>query len=198
MNMRHKPDIHGGDGIMKLEHVGFSTMYDKRVRELSGSSEMKRCELILTDLCTFRCPYYHGIREECRGNIPMEKARRIIDIWTENGLENLRFSGGEPTIWPGLPEIVGYSKEKGAGTIGVSSNGFSDISVYNELIDAGVDSFSISLDACNAEEGDRMSGGIKGSWNKVVNNIREISRRAKVSIGIVVTCFLRATTGWEA
>ena len=143
MNMRHKPDIHGGDGIMKLEHVGFSTMYDKRVRELSGSSEMKRCELILTDLCTFRCPYYHGIREECRGNIPMEKARRIIDIWTENGLENLRFSGGEPTIWPGLPEIVGYSKEK-------------------------------------------------GSWNKVVNNIREISRRAKVSIGIAGTCFLRA------
>ena len=100
---------------MKLEHIGFSTMYDKRVRELSGSSEMKRCELILTDLCTFRCPYCHGIREECRGNIPMEKARMIIDIWTENGLENLRFSGGEPTIWPGLPELVRYSKEKGAG-----------------------------------------------------------------------------------
>ena len=172
---------------MKLEHIGFSTMYDKRVRELSGSSEMKRCELILTDLCTFRCPYCHGIREECRGNIPMEKARMIIDMWTENGLENLRFSGGEPTIWPGLPELVRYSKEKGARTIGVSSNGFSDISVYNELIDAGVDSFSISLDACDAEEGDRMSGGIKGSWNKVVNNIREISKRAKVSIGIVVT-----------
>jgi len=132
---------------MKLEHGGFSTMYDKRVRELSGSSEMKRCELILTDLCTFRCPYCHGIREECRGNIPMEKARMIIDLWTENGLENLRFSCGEPTIWPGLPELVRYSKEKGAGTIGVSSNGFSDISVYNELIDAGVDRFSISLDA---------------------------------------------------
>ena len=71
--------------------------------------------------------------------------------------------------------------------MGISTNGYSDLSVYNELIDAGIDQFSISLDACDPEEGDRMSGGIQGSWNKVTANIRELVKRANVVLGIVVT-----------
>lgn len=171
---------------MKLEDIGFQTMYDERVRHISEHSEMKRCEIVLTSFCSFHCPYCNGIREDCRGSISVEQARRAIDLWTENGLENLRFTGGEPTLWKGLTDLVKYAKRRGARTIGISTNAYTDMAVYDELIDAGVDSFSISLDAADPQTGDRMSG-VEGSWVKVTENIRHIAARAYVALGIVAT-----------
>ena len=173
---------------MKLDNIGFPTMYDERARHADQTTPMIRCDMVLTDLCTFRCPYCRGLREDCRGSVSMETAKKVIDLWTENGgLRELRLTGGEPTVWKGLPELVRYAKAKGVQSIGISTNGYSDMSLYDELIEAGIDDFSISLDACDAEEGDRMSGGIKGSWKKVTDNIRSISKKANVVLGIVAT-----------
>lgn len=58
--------------------------------------------------------------------------------------------------------------------------------LYKRLIDAGVNDFSISLDACCAQMGDTMAG-VKGAWNKVVNNIRELSQLTYVTVGMVFT-----------
>ena len=172
---------------MKIDEIGYATINDIRARSASEKSPMVRCDMVLTDRCTFRCPYCQGIREDCQGSVSMEEAKRMIDLWTENGLMELRLTGGEPTVWPGIVELVKYAKSRGTRSVGLSTNAFSDLALYNELIDAGVDVFSISLDACNPEEGDRMSGGIKGSWYKVTANIREISKRAYVWLGIVTT-----------
>ena len=46
---------------------------------------------------------------------------------------------------------------------------------------------TISLDAVSAEQGDKMTGGIKGAWNKVVDNIRAISNLSYITVGIVLT-----------
>jgi len=43
------------------------------------------------------------------------------------------------------------------------------------------------LDACCAEDGDKMSGGVKGSWEKVIENIRLISEKTYVTVGVVLT-----------
>ena len=176
-----------GEQKMKLDEIGFPTMTDARARSASAVTPMIRCDMVLTDRCTFRCPYCRGIREDCRGSLNMKDAKHVIDLWTENGLQELRLTGGEPTVWPGLCELVRYAKASGVKSIGISTNGYSDLSLYQELIEAGVNDFSISLDACDPEEGDRMSGGIKGSWEKVTSNIREIAKRAYVVLGIVVT-----------
>ena len=172
---------------MKLDEIGFPTINDKRARYANEKSPMVRCDMVLTDRCTFRCPYCRGIREDCRGSVSMEDAKRMVDLWTENGLTELRLTSGEPTLWPGIADLVKYAKSRGTQSVGISTNGFSDPALYNELIDAGADTFSISLDACEPEEGDRMSGGIKGSWYKVTDNIREISKRAHVKLGVVAT-----------
>ena len=88
---------------MKLEEIGFPTLTDTRAQNASEESPMVRCDMVLTDRCTFRCPYCRGLPEECRGSVSMEDAKHVIDLWTENGLEELRLTGGEPTVWKGLP-----------------------------------------------------------------------------------------------
>ena len=58
---------------------------------------------------------------------------------------------------------------------------------YLKLIEAGVNDFSISLDACCASTGDMMAGNIKGSWQTVVDNIKKLSKLTYVTVGVVLT-----------
>ena len=54
------------------------------------------------------------------------------------------------------------------------------------MVDCGVNDFSVSLDACCAEDGDHMAGGVKGSWDKVIENIEKIPElnKKRKQIGI--------------
>ena len=170
---------------MKLEDIGFYTLSDKRVRETSGYSPMQRCEMILTNKCNFKCLYCRGLRKDCLEDMPLEKAKEVMDIWSKDNLVNIRFSGGEPTCYPYLFEIVSYAKLRNVKRIAVSTNGYKDFKYYKQLIDLGVNDFSISLDACCSSLGDKMSGGIKGSWKKVTNNIKKLSKLVYVTLGMV-------------
>jgi len=177
----------------KLEKIGFYSLSNKRAKESSSTSQMKRCEMIITEYCNFKCPYCRGLDSKIYGcrkikQLSLEEIKRNIDFWCKDiPLENIRFSGGEPTLHPDIVEIVRYSKKKGIKRIAISTNGSNKIELYRKLIKAGVNDFSISLDACCAEDGDKMAGNRKGSWNIVVKNIEKISKLTYVTVGIVLT-----------
>lgn len=172
---------------MRLEDIGFYTLSDKRAATSSHLTPLHRCELILTSACNFKCPYCRGIEEEHCGSMKWEEAFRILNIWCDNGLRNVRFSGGEPTLWKRLPELVSHARQRGVERIAISTNGSADLNYYLDLHGRGVNDFSISLDACCAETGDRMAGGKRGSWEKVTNNIRALSTVTYVTVGVVLT-----------
>ena len=50
---------------MKLDDIGFPTINDERARHADENTRMIRCDMVLTDLCTFKCPYCREIREDC-------------------------------------------------------------------------------------------------------------------------------------
>lgn len=178
---------------MKLENIGFYTLTDERAKNVSLTSQMKRAEIIILEACNFRCPYCRGLKDEIYGDrkikqLSFEEICKNIDYWCEGQpLENIRFSGGEPTLHKDIVEIVAYAKLKGIKRIAISTNGSNKIELYRSLIDNGVNDFSISLDACCADDGDKMAGNKKGSWDKVVKNIEEISRLVYVTVGVVLT-----------
>jgi len=177
----------------KLKKIGFYTLEDYRVMQVNENSPMWRCEIILTEYCNFNCPYCRGLDSKIYGKrklkqLSLIEVKKIIDIWCKNNpLRNIRFSGGEPTLHPDIKKIVKYAKNKGIHRIAISSNGSNKLSLYKELIKLGVNDYSISLDACCSKEGDKMAGGVKGSFKKVTNNIQELSKITYVSIGMVFT-----------
>jgi len=174
-------------GEMKLEDIGFYTLENNRAKNTSIDSPLWRCELLLTDRCNFNCPYCRGVKIEDKGDISKEDAFHIIDLWAEHGLKNVRFSGGEPTLWYHLHELVEHTKSKGVRRIAISTNGSADYEYYKRLISAGVNDFSISLDACCASTGKAMSGRNDDVWFKVVNNIRNLSKLTYTTVGVVLT-----------
>jgi MoaA/NifB/PqqE/SkfB family radical SAM enzyme len=170
--------------IKDLREIGFYTLSDARAASASTTSPLKRCELIVTGRCNFRCPYCRHIGGP---DLDYYKAKDILRSWADGMLEAVRFSGGEPTLWPYLAKLCRFAQRLGAAYIAVSTNGSAKPEYYQHLILNGVNDFSVSLDACCAEDGDRMAGGIKGSWEQVVDNIFFLAQRAYTTVGVVLT-----------
>jgi molybdenum cofactor biosynthesis enzyme MoaA len=145
---------------------------------------MMRCEMILTNRCNFRCPYCRGLSGEANRQLSKHEIFDGLGYWINQGLQNVRFSGGEPTLHPYLTDAINYCSD--VKKIAVSSNGSRPRKIYEQLLEAGANDFSISLDACCSADGDIMAG-VSGSWETVISNIAWLSRKCYVSVGIVVT-----------
>jgi len=108
----------------KLDDIGFYTLSDKRAFRASDKTPLWRCELILTEACNFKCPYCRGITNpEAKGTIDFDVAKATVSYWISEGLKNVRFTGGEPTLYRGLTELVSMCKAGGVERIAISTNG---------------------------------------------------------------------------
>jgi molybdenum cofactor biosynthesis enzyme MoaA len=119
--------------------------------------------------------------------MPLNQAIETLKLWCNQGLKNLRFSGGEPLVYQGLTQLVSYAKMRGVERIAISSNGSFPLSEYYELLCYGVNDFSISLDACCAADSGVMSGVNNSSWDIVTKNIRALAKETYVTVGVVLT-----------
>lgn len=169
---------------MRLQDIGFYTLSDERAATSSEKTPLWRAEVLLTDRCNFACPYCRGLRVDLRGDVPEMTLYPILDFLAFFETKHYRFSGGEPTLYPHLTDAVSFAKKNGASRIAVSTNGSASREAYDKLIEAGVDDFSISLDACCASTGEKMCG-VCGAWNKIVDNIRWISSKVYTTVGVV-------------
>lgn len=167
---------------MKLEEIGFYTLSDLRAFSADETTPLTRCELILTSRCNFSCPY---CRHVGGSDLPLESALRTLKYWKDEGLENIRFSGGEPTLYKDLELLVKKARSF-CNRVAISTNGSADFDLYKKLLKAGVNDFSISLDACCSAENDKMTG-INGVFDKVSDNIKMLSELTYVTVGVVLT-----------
>jgi len=173
------------EAMTALDDIGFYTLSEERAHLTSSSSPLMRCELLVTDRCNFNCPYCRSAKN--KKDLSRADAFSTVGHWIKSGLVNLRISGGEPTLWPYLVDLVTYARRAGVERIAISTNGSADTSLYTELLKAGVDDFSISLDGGCCAVGDAMAGGIEGAWDKVVENIKYVSSKTYCTVGIVFT-----------
>ena len=64
--------------MLSLNNIGFYTLNDNRCKNASMNSRLMRCELILTDACTFKCPYCRGLRKDIAGTMSLDNAKYIL------------------------------------------------------------------------------------------------------------------------
>ncbi|MFZ2992435.1 MAG: radical SAM protein [Microgenomates group bacterium] len=174
--------------MSSVSNIGFYTLTDERA--IKEHFNMERCEIIITEMCNYKCPYCRGVKaysRDCSGHLHPDIVKSVLNSWISSGLKNIRFSGGEPTMHPNVVEFVKIAKEGGIKRIAISSNGSMPEKMYRNLLDAGVNDFSISLDACCAEDAEKMSGGRKGIFERVASNIEWLSKETYVTVGIVLT-----------
>lgn len=168
---------------MVLEDIGFYTLTDERARSASHETSLKRCELLLTQRCNYRCPY---CRRAGGDDLSFDNAYSVVKLWALHGLDAIRFSGGEPTMMPYLLNLILFTSNLGIERIAISTNGSASPDLYRSLVMAGANDFSVSLDACCAAGDEQMTGGAK-MFERVTANIRLLSKLTYVTVGIVLT-----------
>jgi len=179
--------------MYSVDEIGFYTLTNKRA--LQQHNYLARCEMILTGACNFKCPYCRGVKSysrDCQGHLDYEIASKVLSYWIDDGLKAIRFSGGEPTLYPRLIDLVKMANS--VNHIAISSNGSAPRELYASLLSAGVNDFSISLDACCTLDAEKMAGRT-GYFDDVVSNIKWLSKETYVTVGIVLTEETQSTVG---
>lgn len=105
----------------------------------------------LTDACNLRCVYCmpENIRFRSRQELLSDdEIRRLITLFGRIGFRKIRFTGGEPTLRPGLVELVRHAaRTPGITRLGLTTNGVLLDQLARPLRDAGLTSVNLSLDS---------------------------------------------------
>lgn len=110
----------------------------------------------LTDHCNLRCTYCmpaEGLPWMAKPQmLTDEELLRVIGIFVELGVTQVRLTGGEPLLRRSLPDVVaGIAALRPRPRIAMTSNGVGLARIAGTLAEAGLDRVNISLDTIDRE-----------------------------------------------
>lgn len=112
--------------------------------------------LSVTDRCNLRCRYC--MPAEGLDWIPGDDVLtddeyvRLVAIFARAGVTEIRITGGEPLIRPGLAELVARLREiPEVGEISLTTNGVLLADQIDDLVAAGLDRVNVSIDSLDPE-----------------------------------------------
>ena len=122
--------------------------FGRRIRNLRVS---------LIDRCNFRCTYCmpaEGLEWLPRDEIlTFDEIERLVRLAVSLGIDEIRLTGGEPTLRPQLPELIArLSAIPGLKSLALTTNGFLLRKLVPDLAAAGLTRINVSLDTLDAHK----------------------------------------------
>jgi GTP 3',8-cyclase len=151
----------------------------------------KKLRISVTDRCNMRCVYcmpYNNTSWFVQDNIlSYEQIFHIVTIFSGLGVDNIKITGGEPTVRPKIENLVKLlSGVDGIKSISMTTNGLLLKDKVKQLKESGLQSVNISLDTFNEYRFKSMTG-IEGGLKKVLDSIGAAqSADLKVKINTVI------------
>jgi MoaA/NifB/PqqE/SkfB family radical SAM enzyme len=131
---------------------------------------LARIVIELTNRCNLSCRHCFEERHAATGDLPLEVLEKVFREGKSCGIDQVSFTGGEPTIHREFEKIINHVAEAGY-SFSFVSNGASFPRIYPLLVKhrkwfRGV---TFSLDGSREETHDRLRG--KGSYRSVMRAI---------------------------
>jgi cyclic pyranopterin phosphate synthase len=133
----------------------------------------------ITDRCNFRCVYCmpeEGMQWLVREKIlTFDEIERLARLCVQLGIKEIRLTGGEPTLRPGLPELVRQLAQiPGRQSLSLTTNGFLLNSLAGPLAEAGLTRINVSLDTLNHEKFHQITR--RPALDRVLAGLDELER----------------------
>lgn len=118
----------------------------------SYGRRIKNLRISITDKCNFRCVYCmpaEGLPWLPRAEIlTYEEITRLARVAADLGIEQIRLTGGEPTVRRDLPDLVRMLKDiPGLRSLSLTTNGVLLTRLAGPLAEAGLTRINVSLDS---------------------------------------------------
>ncbi|MEN8906046.1 MAG: radical SAM protein [Clostridiales bacterium] len=146
----------------------------------------------ITPSCNYNCKYCYNIWKAKDYKSPPVSSYSMVKktlnhLFKKANLDTIAFSGGEPSLFRRLPEIILFCKMKKKQVVLITNGSASERHDYKMLIESGVNLFEIPIHSYNFAEHDKLSG-IKNSWKNSVQSVKTIlSLKGSVVVVIVIT-----------
>ncbi|MBI5478914.1 MAG: radical SAM protein [Deltaproteobacteria bacterium] len=143
------------------------------------AGSVRLVDVILGYRCNSKCAFC-SIDDELRttNSTAGEIERQIQDSLQQHPLA-IRFGGGEPTLWPELPDLVAFARSAGFGEIAVQTNGYllGEDGLAGRLVDAGLNKLNLSLRGATAAMHDGLTR-TRGSFARLQRGLAAVRAAA--------------------
>ena len=131
----------------------------------------------MTDRCNLRCQYCMPEAEYVwlprKDLLTFEEMGRLVDVFTDLGVEKLRLTGGEPLLRKDLPVLVTLlSQNTRLKDLAITTNGVQLAEQASALFEAGLGRVTVSLDTLRRERFQAMNN--RDFLDKVQEGIRAV------------------------
>lgn len=163
LNIQDKNNTSGSTKEMKKDGVLIDS-FQRHIHKL---------RVQLTDACNFRCFYCMPENMKFKPNkdlLTPEEIYNICKILNEDfGVDELRMTGGEPTLRPEFKEIVTLLSKINTRKLGLTTNAFFLEDKLDFLKTTNCRNINISLDSLDKERFNKITKG--NYFNKVYNSV---------------------------
>lgn len=141
----------------------------------------------VTDRCNLRCVYCmpeEGVEPLRHSDIlTFDEIIRICRVLASQGLKKVKITGGEPLVRRGVANLIRQIKDvDGIESVTITTNGVLLAEQYQNLVDAGVDSITVSLDTTDREKYAQITR--RDEFENVINSIKYAQQQGKVRFKI--------------
>ncbi len=137
----------------------------------------------LTDYCNLHCFFCsnEGMDLSCKNlrHIDLESLKYLLKLTKENGLNNLSLTGGEPSLYSNIDELLTFVKSLNLKQTFFHTNG---TYLTKELIDKHLKYFSkvaVSTHSLNFNIWSRLTGGNQEQFDRLMNNLGYLGEYSK-------------------
>lgn len=128
------------------------------------------CQFAITSVCNARCGFCNfavdKMPTDMRHSVTLEDAKKSAQILYNNGIYFLIYVGGEPMMHPQLNEMIAHASSIGMASMLVTNGSLLTKERIDQLVDAGVVSVIISIDAAEVEKHEQ-NRGLRGVCDRI-------------------------------
>lgn len=146
----------------------------------------KRAVIQLTDACNNRSSYSHVVgKGEFAGLKELAKTLLALRV---RGMEIIEFAGGEPTLWPHLPQAVALARKIGFRTVLLNTNGrrLASPAYTDALVQAGLGAVVFIMPAHRSAVYAGITSTGPEAFGQALAGLRNIMRHKGVERGLIL------------
>ncbi len=129
----------------------------------SGLIPTRRAVVDINRPCNAKCRMCYYTYSQSDWSKPFDEVQKELRAALERGNTSVDFTGGEPTIYPHMPEVIGYAESIGLHTC-IITNGLAFEKV-KKLAEAGCKEWLLSVHGFKDQQ-DRLLN-VPGAWEKI-------------------------------
>jgi GTP 3',8-cyclase len=147
---------------------------------------IRNLRVSITDRCNFRCTYCmpaEGLDWLPRAEIlTYEEIERLVRLFVRLGIEEVRLTGGEPTVRKDLPQLVRMLaplQAEGLRSLSLTTNGILLDKLAGPLADAGLTRINVSLDTLDPDKFHQITR--RNALHQVMRGLEALERYPSIS-----------------